>query len=391
MSLAESLERAAEALPADAGRIRPANGDPIQLLALLDGPAAGRVLCWLLADRPDDGAELAAAWLDEPAGAEALGRVSQSELPKGARKALRRVLHRARSQGLEIAGGTDETRSRVARLPSLNDPVEAGYVSPYDPRGGRLVYLVTPNPAGGSRVFEALLDEERGVVDFKVYSSGRTQVRQFIREVTRREQYSAVEVEPALVRALIARRAARHPSTRSLPRSFSEWRGRLLEQSSEGVTPGEQVRKELGDEASPAAIEELAARVTNYEIGPWPPGAERLEQATAELRRRLAPDGGAGGSEPPEPVEPLIRETLESLYRAEAGVAAAERFEETAFLMWRRGQEDAARACLATASAFRGGDWAGSAVACAMIGILQQALFEQLRGESEKASDTGDA
>jgi len=44
MSLADSLESAAEALPEDAQQIRPANGDPFQLLEHLDSGAGGRVL-----------------------------------------------------------------------------------------------------------------------------------------------------------------------------------------------------------------------------------------------------------------------------------------------------------------------------------------------------------
>ena len=48
MSLPDSLERAASALANDADDIRPANGDPNQLLSLLDATAQCRVLNWLL-------------------------------------------------------------------------------------------------------------------------------------------------------------------------------------------------------------------------------------------------------------------------------------------------------------------------------------------------------
>ena len=42
MSLAESLESAAEALQGDAEQIRPANGDPLQLLELLSQTKLGK-------------------------------------------------------------------------------------------------------------------------------------------------------------------------------------------------------------------------------------------------------------------------------------------------------------------------------------------------------------
>jgi len=63
VSLAAALERAAEALTADADAIRPANGDPDRLLRDLEPAAAVRLLDWLLREAPDAGEELVEAWL----------------------------------------------------------------------------------------------------------------------------------------------------------------------------------------------------------------------------------------------------------------------------------------------------------------------------------------
>ena len=93
MSLPEALEAAASALTGDADAIRPANGDPVRLLSLLDPAAAARVLGWILAQRPAAGAELADAWLVEPAGEEILLSIDEGSLPKAGRKVLRRVRH----------------------------------------------------------------------------------------------------------------------------------------------------------------------------------------------------------------------------------------------------------------------------------------------------------
>ena len=50
MSLADVLEGAASALPDHADSIRPANGDPFQLLELLGAEAGRCVLEWVLAN-----------------------------------------------------------------------------------------------------------------------------------------------------------------------------------------------------------------------------------------------------------------------------------------------------------------------------------------------------
>ena len=92
MSLVESLERAAEALPTDADSIHPANGDPRQLLRLLDGdesmggvkkPYDPRIHFVLIRDAYLDanpGNQELASWLDAPdaPGAPADGAVARN-------------------------------------------------------------------------------------------------------------------------------------------------------------------------------------------------------------------------------------------------------------------------------------------------------------------------
>jgi hypothetical protein len=115
MSLAEALERAASALTADADVIRPANGDPFQLLDSMDSEAAARLLTWLLANECDDAGDLVEAWAEDDRGVAALAGVDEAALPKAGRKALGRIFHRLRSSGVELRPRTAE--AVVSRLP----------------------------------------------------------------------------------------------------------------------------------------------------------------------------------------------------------------------------------------------------------------------------------
>ena len=102
VGLPEALERAASVLQKDADAIRPANGDPVALLHALGDAAAADVLTWLLENEPAAGSELAEAWAEEPdRGLQTILGIDPASLPKGARKGLRRVLHRLRSRGVE--------------------------------------------------------------------------------------------------------------------------------------------------------------------------------------------------------------------------------------------------------------------------------------------------
>ena len=346
MSLAECLEDAAEALPGDAEQIRPANGDPFQLLDLLAPDAGRRVLGWLMSNHPDEGVELATAWLEDEEGAQFLVGLSEEGLSKTGRKALRKLSHQVRSRGIEWPeAGVSEPH--VGRLPVLDEKISMAYVSPCDPRGGRLVYIVESNPAGGARVFEALLDMERGIVDFQVYRAGRRQVGEFVRDLKRRPRFAAVEAAPDSVRELIRRQLAAHSADRPLPKQFSEWRGKLGLDDSGEPTPGELVREELVGDVDDAALEALGELARQGEVGPWPPaGLDRVMASLHEEFSGPAADVGA--------LSQRVSEEVKALYLEDtAAVANADRFEETAYVWWRDGREDLARACLATARGLR--------------------------------------
>ncbi|MAJ60482.1 MAG: hypothetical protein CBC48_11020 [bacterium TMED88] len=375
MSLPERLENAAEALPADADQIRPANGDPQQLLVNLDGPAAERVLDWMMNHAPAEAGELAMAWLEAPLGLEVIAALDESSLPKAGRKVVRKVHHAARSRGLEIGPGA-QSEGKVARLPDLEQAISAGYVSPLDPRGSRLVYLVESSPGGGAQVFEALLDPVRGLADFQVYRAGRRQVRDFVRDVTtRRGDYTAVEAGPDAVRALVTRTVECHPSDRPLPKSFAEWRRSLMISNPTGRTPGELVRAQLDGGQRPADVENVIVQaIQDREIGPWPPAPSKLEEVLVAVQAEVSEKPALGAAE--WKIE--FENRLMPLYAGEAADAYAERLDESAYVYWRGGQEEKARSCLAGANALRRTEGQENPAVQALVGVVAEALTQDL-------------
>jgi len=366
----------------------------------LDPGAAGRVLGWLLGNAPDAADELAAAWLEEPAGAQALLGLNEAVLPKAGRKVLRRALHRARSRGISIAASDAAVAPKVARLPSLDERIDAGYVSPFDPRGSRLVYLIESSPGGGARVSEALLDLQRGIADFQVYQAGRKQVRDFVRDVTHRERMASVPVEPAAVRALIARHSELQSASQPLPRAFNENRGRVLKGAEGGATPGKLARKALEEDADEEAMAGLLALVEQREIGPWPPAPEHLNTLVLAVRdEAIAARDEKGEADAMDLLESKVRQAVEQQYHTEMADLMAERFEELAYVYWKNDREPVARACLVTASSYASGEAAASPVATALCTLLTDALLSDLRpqiapetaGAEEETADAAES
>ncbi len=383
MSLADSLEAAAEALADDADSIRPANGDPRQLLSLLAGPGAVRVMTWLLVNEPDAASELATGWLADQRGAEPLLQISEQGLPKPGRKVLRRALHQLRSRGVETPRAAPS--ARVAKLPAVDDDIEAAYVTALDPRGSQLVFMIESNPTGGARLFEALIDETRGIADFKLYRASRSRVRAFVKQATRGGALQAVEAEPASVRALITRIAAVHSPDRPPPNAFKEWHARLETEAEPAATPGEVAAAHLTGEVTLAQRSRAAKMVREGSLGPWPPAREVLteladrvsSQTEGKLVVSAATSRGRAGD--------AVAEAAKTLFSGDFAKVTAGRFEESAYVCWKSGREDDARACLAAASDLRGDAPEESPAALALVEVLLAPALESLKqNESEE-------
>lgn len=380
--LPDALERAASELRDLADAIRPANGDPVRLLEELAPQGAARVLAWLLEHEPAAGAELADAWAeDAERGAPALLAVDAEALPKAGAKALRRARHRLRARGAAVP--EEPVRRVVATLPRLEEELDHALVSGIDPRGARAVYLVTSHPSGGARVFEVLLDEVRGVLGLQVYATGRAKVRRFLRDGAREGRF-AVPAPPAAVRALVRRVAAAQPPERPLPRGFSEWRSQVAGADEAAATPGELARAELAGEAEPAQLRRAAELVRSGEIGPWPPALEALEVSAQRISQAAEGVLIVGAAQRREQIQRAFDAELVGLFSGSFAEASARRFEETAFVLWKREREDDARACLAAATALRAGSPAENPVARAMLeGVLAPLLRKLEEGAAE--------
>ncbi|MDJ0864523.1 MAG: hypothetical protein QNK03_00345 [Myxococcota bacterium] len=383
MSLASALERAAEALPAQAEAIRPANGDPARLLSALASDAAPGVLAWLLEAEPAAGEELALAWADLEPGAAALSAVEASALPKAGRKALRRAQHRLRSRGVSVPRA--QPRPHKATLPPLEDELARALVSAPDPTGAQLVVVVESHPSGGARVLQGAVDLERGVIDFGVWNANRSQARHLLRDLRARFGATVHEVGREAVAALLARAAEAQPDDRALPIAFVESRARVARPAADATTPGEAARAALGGRAEAGDERRALELVEAGELGPWPPPPDALQAIAERVGERARSRLVVNEEQRRRQVEAALEDAVEERYAPPARERAAARLEESAHGFWQAGREPEARACLAAARAFRERPVRENAVALAM---LRRALDPVLQGLREEESSS---
>ena len=136
---------------------------------------------------------------------------------------------------------------------------------------------------------------------------------------------------------------------------------------------------EPGVAAPLARAEELLRQSA---IGPWPPEVERLVATTGELAENAGEDWSRAAV---------------ALFDDQHAADTAFRFEESAYVFWKRDAVDDARACLAAADAFRAGDPSSNPVAGACAELLLAGALESIRArrdpepsaEPSKAGEAG--
>jgi hypothetical protein len=383
VSLADALEAAAGALPAEADLIRPANGDAVRLLAALPSEGARRLAAWLVANRPADAEELAEAWCEEPAGQAALLGVDESALPKEGRKLLRRLRHRLRSRG--VATAEPGPAPTVARLGAVEEELSGAFVSGFDPMGARQVWWLEPNPGGGTRLFECVLDDARGVLGFDVYSPTRSDLRRFLKGLSANSGFPAHALEPGAAKALLLYAAQQQASDRPPPKRWVEWRGRLGPVEALQL-PGDLVREALGAEQPREALDAAVRLVSEGRVGPWPPLRETLTALVERFRSALDSALVVSSGTRREQVARLVEEAAGECFSGSAGRVAVHRFREAAFGFWRSADEATARACLAAAAAFEKQPGPENPVARAFIELWLRPLLNPLEAEAAPAA-----
>lgn len=385
MSLATALEHAAEDIQSLAEGIRPANGDPIRLLENLDKSGAVQVLTWLFEREPQYGVELVEAWLGDSRGCQVVLAVDEGSLSKSGRKILRRALHSLRSRGVVLP--MKERAVRVASLPPVDDEFRAAAVTSIDPSGARIVYLVDPDPRGGSRLFEITVSAWRGIMGVKIYSAGRSKVRSFLRQLTMKSGLPGAEVPLTAARALMERALALQRPDFPVPREFVDWRAQLLPEGVYECSPGDEVRAALGDEIE-AGVERALELAKAGEVGPWLPERSVIESLAAKLQEKTEGLVLLSPTQQKEQAELVLVEELEQIYGGEGAGRIAGLYREQAYVCWKAGNLETAKECLAAALAFEEWEPVRNPLARYFLETPLMAMMPNPDDANERSSDS---
>jgi len=329
-----------------------------------DGPPDDRLGSLL---EGTDGAALADA-LGELGGettARLLAEKAATCTDRALRKALRRAVFRLGQRGVAVPS-IEPPREPVA----VAGPDVEGFVSAFDGRGDRLIWLVRPHSAGGVLLLAAEINEPEGLRDVRLLEATRKDLR------SARERLlndTGLRLVPADSRALDALVVEAHERAGAPDRQhdYLRLRPRLL---SVPPAPARELRSSLAqpptDDERPALLANPSELLSLPELRAWWPRREAAAPFIEEIAAVRDSPLVLGPMQQEERLAGVLARAAASLFPSDAVVR---RLEGTAYVLAETGRVPAARQVLAAAQELRSG------VAAADVPLLR-ALVQQTIG-----------
>lgn len=329
--------------------------------ALLDGP---------------DGAALVDALGDlaTPAVAALLIALEADALDRAIRKGIRRALYRLAQRGVP----TPERPAAPLVPTRVAAPDIEGWVSAFDGRGERLLWLVRP-VASGALLVAAAANEPGGLRDLRLGETSRKQVKAGRQQLSTETGLRLVPADWRLVDALLVE-AHHRAASQERERDYLRVRSRITDAPpaapAEPTSP--RVRAPTAEERD-ALVAASAALLEQPELRAWWPSPEAAAPILAEMGQVRDSPIVLAPLQQEERLEAILRRATAELFPP--GVTAR-RLEGTAYVLAETGRVPAARQALAVAAALR----AAPAVADVPVlaALVRQGLGTLFLGQEQR-------
>lgn len=342
-------------------------------------------------------AETIAEWVADipsPAVADYLLELLAVTSDKKQVKAIRRGIQNLRRRGIQV--DLPQAGAPVYRPAEPAEP--AAFVTGIDGHGARLIFLAQPRRPQGLHLFEALISDEKGLVELNAYETQRRGLEKFMGSLQERASLLLAETTPGHARHLIG--AAMERNVRSgtqLPKGATELRAYW----------------DVGDDAPVPLAEERLAAIRSDEDGSALAASLRLLDHEAFRGWYVAPDlvqpyveraRDASSSQivltpmqKNERLAGLVREATDAIF-APGGEEAlrsryAQRMREMAYLLQVRGETEPAAQARAVADRLVA-PGASASMTPFVYALVEKTVAILTRDEDEKekkAKDEGES
>ena len=301
---------------------------------------------------PDHLAEIAETLsaVPSPAVGEILLELLSNTKDKSVTKVIRRALARIRQGGVKVAVPSEG--KAVFKPPERARP--EAFVTGIDGEGARLVFLVQPRLPHGVHLFEALISDERGLVQFRAFETQRRGVEKYLESIGARSQLLLTATTPSHARFLL--REALECNVRSgtrVPAGASELRP-SWDAGDEVPAPLMASSPDAGEEDPKADLTSTPRLIEHEGLQGWYVDPDLVRPAIEELREAATSKIVLNSLQKQERLASVVRKATDEIFGdARPGsmrARYARRLTEMAYLLTARAEHGAAQEARAAAA-----------------------------------------
>ncbi len=272
-----------------------------------------------------------------------LGSVSD----KGILKGIRRSLYRIEQRGVPIERVGEETPEPSVLRPPVEDQAK-GFISGVDSEGVRIVFLRIPRKPKGLHLFQGIVSDTRGLIEFNGMETTKRGFREFYQSISAPGRVPVVEVDAGYCRFLLEEAAQLTEERGEVPPApYLASKGDLARVERMETPPAFLFLDEDAIQRDPRLLRNSSDLFQIEPFSSWflPPEdvrkyAELIEEAE-ESRLVLNP------VQKETRLQETYQKAMIELFPDNNRLRYKRRLEEMAYILLKEGKEDRARAALA--------------------------------------------
>lgn len=318
--------------------------------------------------------------------AAALLRMEKETPDKDLKKEIRRSLFKLAQKGLTIPEQKRAEEKSPAPLLSRSPEIEA-YMSAVDGAGGRLVWIVRPQPGHGLQTLQAMLNDREGLQRIGGAQVRRKELRNMAQEIKKQHGISMVSVPWEYADMILYEGFEKAKAAgRNGLENFHQLRS-IVNTAKPKAQEHPVYQKLSSADVREGAWRELSRRLLDEpELRFWILDADWAEPFLEQLREAQTSRLVLNPMQKEERMAGIVRDTVKTLCAGETGKIMQRRMEDIAFYFFETGRTEMAKLALAVAQQIKEGD-PGPLDISFLTGLVQKSFAVYLSQQKNKAEE----
>jgi hypothetical protein len=317
---------------------------------------------------------------------EMLLRIEKGAEDKNLKKEIRRSLFKLSQKGLTIPEArSDEEKPPIPTLARPSD-IEA-YMSAVDGAGGRLVWIIKPQPGHGLQTIQAMINDREGLERLGGAQVRRKELRNMAQEIKKQHRVTMIAIPWEYADSMLYESFEKAKAAgRSGLENFHELRS-IVSTGNPKAQEHPVYRRLRSEDVRQGAWRELSRRLLDEpEFRFWILDADWLEPFLNQLQEAQTSRLVLNPMQKEERLAGIVRDTVKTVCTGDAGKIMQRRLEDMAFYFLETARIDQAKLALAVALQIKDGD-PGPLDISFLTGLAQKSFAFYLSQQKSKAEE----